>query len=228
MQFESDDLPLSQRAEWKDVTPIPQDDGLHPIAPISYTKEYSEVMDYFRAISRQKELSPRALQLTEEIIWINPGHYTAWAYRLDILKHLNVDLRTELTFLDEFAEENPKTYQLWHHRREIIKLLDDPSGEMAVIAKILQEDSKNFHAWSYRQWILTRFQLWEGELTYIELMLDQDVRNNSAWNQRYFVVTRGNTVTPDSGATLQREIDYSLAKIRLAPNNESPWVYCRG
>lgn len=29
---------FSQREEWKDVTPVPQDDGPHPVVAICYTK----------------------------------------------------------------------------------------------------------------------------------------------------------------------------------------------
>ncbi|KAJ1929545.1 hypothetical protein IWQ60_001090 [Tieghemiomyces parasiticus] len=227
VKLEDSYVPLSQLPEWSDVTPIPQDDGPHPVAPIAYTQEYAEAMDYLRAVMKARELSSRALELTEEIVWLNAGHYTAWAYRLDILKHLNVDLYSELDFLSEFAEVNPKTYQLWHHRQEIVKLLNDPSREHDFIAKLLATDSKNFHAWSYRQWVVTQFNQWDGELPYVAQLIDEDVRNNSAWNQRYFVLTRGSTQDLDRD-TLRREIDYCLEKMALAPNNECPFAYCRG
>ncbi|KAJ1924669.1 hypothetical protein IWQ60_005044 [Tieghemiomyces parasiticus] len=202
VKLEDSYVPLSQLPEWSDVTPIPQDDGPHPVAPIAYTQEYAEAMDYLRAVMKARELSSRALELTEEIVWLNAGHYTAWAYRLDILKHLNVDLYSELDFLSEFAEVNPKTYQLWGN-------------------------SKNFHAWSYRQWVVTQFNQWDSELPYVAQLIDEDVRNNSAWNQRYFVLTRGSTQDLDRD-TLRREIDYCLEKMALAPNNECPFAYCRG
>jgi protein farnesyltransferase/geranylgeranyltransferase type-1 subunit alpha len=35
-------------------------------------------MDYFRAVSARCELSERVLALTEDIINMNPGHYTIW------------------------------------------------------------------------------------------------------------------------------------------------------
>jgi protein farnesyltransferase/geranylgeranyltransferase type-1 subunit alpha len=35
-------------------------------------------MNYFRAISAQKEYSLRALELTSAIIEMNPSHYTIW------------------------------------------------------------------------------------------------------------------------------------------------------
>jgi protein farnesyltransferase/geranylgeranyltransferase type-1 subunit alpha len=51
----------------------------------------------------------------------------------------------------------------------------------------------------------------------------EDVRNNSAWNQRYFVIT-SNEITDQ---IINDEINYSLGKIHMAPNNESPWNYCQ-
>jgi protein farnesyltransferase/geranylgeranyltransferase type-1 subunit alpha len=64
---------------WADVEPLPQDDGgLHPLAAIAYTDEYSEAMGYLRAVMAQSEFSHRVLGLTEHIISMNPAHYTVW------------------------------------------------------------------------------------------------------------------------------------------------------
>ena len=69
----------SDSAEWEDVIPIPQDDGgPNPLAAIAYTEEYSEVMSYLRAAMAKDEKSDRALRLTEDIIRMNPAHYTVW------------------------------------------------------------------------------------------------------------------------------------------------------
>lgn len=87
-----------EKPEWEDVTPIPQYDGVNPIAPIFYTPECKrsssvdpcrslmefaifadkDATDYFRAIVRTDEVSERVLQLTEDIIRMNPAHYSAW------------------------------------------------------------------------------------------------------------------------------------------------------
>ena len=64
---------------WADIEPLPQDDGgLHPLAAIAYTEEYSEAMGYLRAVMARNEFSDRVLALTEHIISMNPAHYTVW------------------------------------------------------------------------------------------------------------------------------------------------------
>src|SRR5271169_562489 len=61
------------------VTPIPQDDGPHPLAQIAYSDHYSEAMSYLRALMLgEGEMSERALKLTGDIIAMNPAHYTVW------------------------------------------------------------------------------------------------------------------------------------------------------
>lgn len=65
--------------EWADIVPIAQDDGgLNPLAAISYTEDYSEAMSYLRAVMASNEKSQRVLELTVDIIKMNPAHYTVW------------------------------------------------------------------------------------------------------------------------------------------------------
>ncbi len=80
----------------------------------------------------------------------------------------------------------------------------------------------------FSQWVIRHFNLWDGELDYVDKLLNEDIRNNSAWNQRFFVISsvHGPLPLPDNIQT--QEIEYSIAKIRMAPNNESPWNYLRG
>lgn len=216
-------LPMSKRPGWHDVTPLPQDEGEHPPCPINYSTEFSETMDYFRAVMKAEEKSKRALLLTKEVIGINAASYTAWHYRREVLSHLGTSLEEDRAWLDRMAEENPKNYQLWYHRRWIVDMLQDPSKELAFTAEVLQQDGKNYHAWAHRQWVLERYGLWEGELAWIDTVLLEDRRNNSAWNQRYFVLSK----TKDLQAVEVRaaEIEYAWGWIRKSPNNQSPWSY---
>ncbi|RHZ49155.1 hypothetical protein Glove_529g43 [Diversispora epigaea] len=214
------------KANWDDLIPIPQDDGPEPLTPISYDKEYSEAMSYFRAVALKDERSERALDLTEKIIRHNPAHYTIWHYRQQILFSLEKDLYKELDFITDQVIDNPKNYQLWHHRQVVVEKLNDSSKELPFIKEILSSDSKNYHAWTYRQWIIKTYNLWDKELAFVDKLLDDDVRNNSAWNQRYFIIFF-NSNEP-SEELLAQEVQYGINKILLAPNNISPWNYVKG
>nr|CAG4645629.1 EOG090X08PK [Lynceus sp. MCZ IZ 141354] len=140
-----------------------------------------------------------------------------------LLKELHSDLRAELTFIREIIEENPKNYQVWHHRRVIVDCLQDPSHELRFTEIILSQDAKNYHAWQHRQWVLSTFKILDDELDYIERLLAEDVRNNSAWNQRFFVINLGNIAD-----VADREIAYAVDALKKVSDNESAWSYLRG
>ena len=64
---------------WADIEPLQQDEGgSHPLAAIAYSEEYSEAMAYLRAVMAKGALDERILELTEDIIKMNPAHYTVW------------------------------------------------------------------------------------------------------------------------------------------------------
>lgn len=192
------------------------------MAAINYSDEYEEVSSYMRAIMAANEYSDRALELTEDLIDMNTAHYTAWLYRAKCLFALNKDLRAEIEWLNETALAHQKNYQIWHHRNLIVDRLDDLTGETDFIDKMFELDAKNYHVWSYRQWLVKRFDLWDSELDFVERMLALDIRNNSAWNHRWFIVNG------QLAAVREREIEYTKAAIRIAPQNPSPWNYLRG
>ncbi len=56
---------MSVRAEWTHCQPL--------TSPTD-----KDATDYFRAVVKTGEMSPRVLKLTETIIQMNPAHYTAW------------------------------------------------------------------------------------------------------------------------------------------------------
>jgi len=239
-----DGLPYSQRPDWADVTPVPQDDGPHPLARIRYPPGFEEVHDYFRAVQKKSEFSERALALTADVIQHNSANYTAWYYRRRCLKELGSDLKKEVEFADNWARDFPKNYQVWYHRRWVItemiaeikqtsKTPDEADQRIRELGQreleyhddVMQvnNDFKNYNGWSHRQFIVSRFKMWDKELDFVDGLLLDDIRNNSAWNHRYTVVK--NTTWPITDAVRKREIVYTLGKLRRCAENESAWNY---
>ncbi|THH30915.1 hypothetical protein EUX98_g3281 [Antrodiella citrinella] len=234
-----------EKPEWQDVTPVPQYDGILfnlSVDVLIVVLADKDATDYFRAVVKSDEISERVLQLTEDIIRLNPAHYSAWQFRYRTLIALKSNLDAELALMDVLAIQFLKTYQVWHHRRLILtalhgaspsESLDAAAKELHFITRALDTDTKNYHTWSYRQWLLAFFDdeaLWEGELPYVEKLLDVDVRNNSAWHHRYYVVwgrVRANGEV-DQEEVLKGEIAYTKDQIAGAPNNPSAWNYLRG
>ncbi|KAH8908451.1 prenyltransferase alpha subunit [Coniochaeta sp. PMI_546] len=241
--------------EWDDVTPVALEEPEGALAAIAYPDDYAEAVGYLRAVMLRKEYSPRCLRLTERIIQLNPAHYTVWLYRASILFALGVSVPEEMEWLNGVALANLKNYQIWHHRHLLVdryfptiegdaKALEEfARGETEFMTRMLEEDTKNYHVWSYRSYLVRKLGLWkaagERERRLVEEMVEEDVRNNSAWSHRFFVVfsdpeqsTEGSGATEYDpkvpGAIVDREIDYALGKIGLAPQNQSPWNYLRG
>ncbi len=115
-------MPLSLRPEWADLQVAAQrhlSATATAVVAIDYAEDDAETLAYFRAVVEANEASARALQLTEEVIGVNPAHYSAWEWRWRCLAATNIDLAAEDPFLRRCTAENPKNYQLWNYRRRL-------------------------------------------------------------------------------------------------------------
>lgn len=139
---------------------------------------------------------------------------------------MDCNLDQELNYIDDFADENPKNYQIWFHRRAIAEKVGKPLREIEFCNKVLVVDAKNYHAWAHRQWVLKTYNCWDGELEHVTSLIEDDMRNNSAWNQRWFVVHSGPENVTDE--VLARELEFTWGWIYCAVYNESAWNYLRG
>jgi hypothetical protein len=51
-------------------------------------------------------------------------------FRRQCLEALNSDLEAELKWCEAVAEDSPKNYQLWYHRRQLVDKLGKPGYEL--------------------------------------------------------------------------------------------------
>ncbi|CED82347.1 Protein farnesyltransferase, alpha subunit/protein geranylgeranyltransferase type I, alpha subunit [Phaffia rhodozyma] len=179
---------FSQDPRWADLNPIPQIEPENSLVPIMYSLEYQDAMGYFRALSALEEYSDRALEVTLRVIRMNPAHYTVWQYRFSTLMKLQRSLEDELRLMTELAEDNMKSYQVWHHRLLLLTHLPSPISpstihrELDFIATSLEPDAKNYHTWAYRQYVLTHFG---------PILTEEDWTNELAWCESLLVVQSG-------------------------------------
>ncbi|KAE8383027.1 hypothetical protein BDV26DRAFT_196778 [Aspergillus bertholletiae] len=242
---------------WDSVKPIPLNDGSDtgalPLATIAYSDEYLEATSYLRAVMAANEMSERALKLTDDVIAMNPAHYTVWIYRVKNLFALKKDLTEEFEWLNKMSLKYLKNYQIWHHRQVLMSSRESfptlPPKELDFLMQMFDQDAKNYHVWTYRHWLVRHFRLWDEprEIQDIDLLLSQDVRNNSAWNHRFMLRFGPRSDEPDGGMPnstapppekgrlavvdedlVDAELEYTKTKVIKAPENRSPWGYARG
>ena len=222
--------------DYSDVKPLPIETDLQDeLCRIMYTEDYKRLMGLARALISLNELSPRALQLTAEIIDVAPAFYTIWNYRFNIVRHMMGEsedtvlyLNKELDWLDEVTLNNPKNYQIWSYRQSLLKLHPSPSfqRELPILKLMIDDDSKNYHVWSYRKWCCLFFSDFQHELAYASDLIETDIYNNSAWTHRMFYWVNAKDVI--SKVELADELQFIMDKIQLVPQNISPWTYLRG
>jgi len=223
---------FSLRPEWADVSPVLQHDADDAPARISYPAKYSETMSYFRAVWLSGETSSRAFDLTTEVLRLNLGHYTAWQHRRSCILALHRSVEEELAFTAALAEDSPKNYQLWHHRRWAIGQLPAAdavvlAGEKEFTASLLRDEGKNYHAWSHRVWVLDRHRGWGGEDTFCQSLLAADVRNNSSWSHKYQAWLRMCSEVGDVQSAWLERVSFTMTAITATRLNEAAWNHLR-
>jgi len=200
-----------------DVTPIPQEDGPHPVCAISYKEDFTEAMNYLRAVLRANELSARALKLTSICLKLNPANYTVWHFRRRCLQNLSSSpstkfapesIQSDLEFSSKLGGSNPKNYQIWYHRRALL----EPTFEAEMIK---QKEGKEKGKEDEDDII----QKAKEELNYINGVLENDGKNYHAWSHRQWVLRT--ICFPPS--IYNSELDYVHKLILDDPRNNSAW-----
>ena len=196
------------------------------------------------AVLATGECSPRALEVASAVIAQNSADYSAWALRWACAQEAVAaappdgaasPLLDELRFTEELAEESPKNYQLWNHRRLVAGALAQQSPAMstavgeredAFTSAVLEGDAKNYHAWAHRAWLAHTFAGQPArDLAFTRAHLELDDRNNSAWNGRFTTlgVMHGSASWPPEVAA--QELQLAHGCLDADAGNESAWAY---
>ncbi|KAF9518935.1 hypothetical protein BS47DRAFT_1370925 [Hydnum rufescens UP504] len=196
-------------------------------------KSYNALSDRVLAKKHFGDYSIEALDLTTDLLAINPEFYTIWNYRRHIFLNgvfpksnpaeIHARLKDDLEFTLRALKQHPKVYWIWNHRRwclEHIPVAHDARPEAQGGAE--------------RDGLDWQRQSWARELFVVEKMMDADPRNFHAWNYRRYVLASlppdpPSGDSPSSGPSLAlhrtpaSELAFTTKKIEANFSNFSAW-----
>jgi protein farnesyltransferase/geranylgeranyltransferase type-1 subunit alpha len=137
-------------------------------------------------------------------------------------------VRNELQLASRLGGDNPKNYQIWHHRRAMLERL-------LVLKNIHSDDEEQQPAGdslAFNRHKLVLSELGPSELTYVNGVLEIDAKNYHAWSYRQWLVrsmmmasTSSTTVIPSGNNVTVMESELTYAKQLLVEDcrNNSAW-----
>ncbi|XP_064416455.1 geranylgeranyl transferase type-2 subunit alpha [Latimeria chalumnae] len=189
------------------------------------------------------ELDQEMLELTSQILGVNPDVATLWNYRREVFlelrkekseQEIQVSFQSELSFLESCLRVNPKSYGTWHHRCWVLDQNPDPDWgrELQLCNKFLEYDERNFHCWDYRRFVVQRSAVLPvEELAYTNKLISTNFSNYSSWHYRSKLLPlihpdmeRKGRVTED---VLLKEYEMVQNAFFTDPNDQSAWFYYR-
>ncbi|XP_033117251.1 geranylgeranyl transferase type-2 subunit alpha-like [Anneissia japonica] len=206
-------------------------------------KVYNGVTSKIWKKRAEKELDDEALGLTREVLAANPDFYTMWNFRKEIFLEVSSSrpendfqalCSSELSFLEDCLQVNPKSYGAWHHRCWIMDHMPHPDWkkELKLCDIYLQHDERNFHCWDYRRFVVARSNVKaKDELEFSTAKISSNFSNFSSWHYRSKLLP---LLYPDEESTGRVREDILLQEYELAqnafftdPNDQSAWFYHR-
>jgi protein farnesyltransferase/geranylgeranyltransferase type-1 subunit alpha len=145
-------IPYGSRPEWVDVAPIPQADTENPVVAIQYSAEFTDAMNYFRAVRTPRvrcadawfQRRILALPAAECESQSCAALLTVAASRAQVLAK---DERSEraLQLTEHVISLNAANYTVWVYRRAICESLGrSASDELAWVSALARDNPKNY------------------------------------------------------------------------------------
>lgn len=224
---------------------------MHSVRKVRTTAEQQEAKRKKDAIENRKYLNLEArvlaaransapaaasLELTTDLLDLNPEHYTVWNYRRELLTELNDKalLVKDLKFIEQLLPRYPKVYWLWNHRRWVLEELGSEAPwdrELGLVTKMLEYDGRNFHGWQYRREVVKKIEdikstsMAEDEFKYTTSKINANFSNFSAWFNRSQLLSKVEAESKDK--QLEAELEYSRSAVFMDPEDQSAWTYYR-
>lgn len=181
--------------------------------------KYRHLEDQIRAHAKSGTYDLVLLQLTTELLPLNPEYYTIWNIRR---RCLISSLLAKRPWPDEASEDEG-------HESDI-KVL---KSELAFTIPLLMRFPKCYWLWNFRQWILSQAisrliapatrEIWETELGLTSTMLGRDQRNFHAWAYRRIVVAKLESPELRGKSMAEDEFAYTTKMIQQNLSNFSAW-----
>ncbi|XP_043913984.1 geranylgeranyl transferase type-2 subunit alpha [Protopterus annectens] len=213
-------------------------------------KERAKKLQFYQATTaaisekrKDHQFDQEVLELTGQILSVNPDYATYWNLRRQIFLHFEHEKepeevksihQKELFFLETCLRVNPKSYGTWHHRCWVMDHMQEPDWkrELELCNKFLEYDERNFHCWDYRRFVVQRSAVpVEEELAYTSRLISTNFSNYSSWHYRSTLLP---IVHPDhkrqgriSEKILLKEYELVQNAFFTDPNDQSAWFYYR-
>jgi geranylgeranyl transferase type-2 subunit alpha len=207
-------------------------------------REYRHLVEQYLQWRKDDKYDLDALELTTQLLSLNPEWYSVWNYRREIfIRGLFVDkpetkqdlLTRDLRFLEGCLRESPKVYWIWNHRKWCLENSPDPAWtrELGLVSKMLELDPRNFHGWHYRRYIVSHIEMAtntsmvEAEFNYTTTKINANFSNFSAWHNRAKLIPLHlKDDSPEKRRQfLKKELEYVTQALYTDPDDQSAWLY---
>jgi len=226
-------------------------DQAKKIALAKKIEKYSQLMALSLAKRKAREFTEESLDLTTQLLSINPEFYTMWNFRREILldffekqatestdqenpvkgKDKQSILLGELRFTEGAVASHPKSYWIWNHRTWATQCLGnqcDWKRELELCNKFLDFDCRNFHCWNYRRYVSQQGNvLTLDDFKYTTKKIEQNFSNYSAWHRRSTLFRLLYETKEDLLHALTEEFEFVKQAFYTEPADQSAWFYHR-
>ncbi|XP_056381715.1 geranylgeranyl transferase type-2 subunit alpha isoform X1 [Hyla sarda] len=189
------------------------------------------------------QLDKEALEITAQILTLNPDFASLWNLRREVFLALGADrsdeeMRSlylaELFFLESCLRVNPKSYGTWYHRCWVMQHMPEPdwSRELTLCNRFLEIDERNFHCWDYRRFVTQSFHVPHAdELEFTSSLITKNFSNYSSWHYRSKLLPQIHPDPQHLGRATEKVLLSELELVQNAfftdPNDQSAWFYNR-